>query len=167
MPKKKSPQKRLGTKEAAMVATAVKALRNYEVFKIHKTKKETFFNHLVLVHLLHKKLPVKNKNIHCASFVGETFRPECFVKGSSKYPLLAVECKKLTDHSAKSRWKEGLSQCLLYSHEFKAVILLLYDFTKSGAYYSALSSKKRLEYKFAQRLWKTQHIKIIALKPHA
>ena len=52
MAKKKQSQKRVGKNEALVFGKAVKALRNYKIFQIHKTKKETFFNHLVFTHLL-------------------------------------------------------------------------------------------------------------------
>ena len=115
-------------------------------------------------HLRVANLPIKNQKIHCAKFVGEIFRPECYLRGTGKIPLSAIECKKLTDHAAKSRWKAGLSQALLYSHFYKSVILVFYDYTMDGKYHDAFSAKKSTEGRFINKLRDTFCIYVIVIR---
>ena len=72
--------------------------------------------------------------------MGEKFRPECLLRGTGKYPVCAIECKKLNDKFAKARWKEGLSQSLLYSQYYKAVIYVLFDYSTGARYQAATTN---------------------------
>jgi hypothetical protein len=157
-------RKRIGNKEQAVLNKALKLVRSFQIFKQHKNKGETYVNNLLINHL-QQKLPVKNRDIHCAEMVGETFRPECFIQGSGEIPLCAFECKKLTDASAKSRWKEGLSQAILYSHCYKAVVLIFYDYTKSGEYSEAFASKMSIESQFVESLREAFRIYVVVIRP--
>lgn len=115
--------------------------------------------------LLNSRLDVRYKNIPRPAFVGDTFRPEFYLR-HAKRPLCAVECKLLNKKSAKGRYKEGLSQALLYSHIYKAVILVFYDFTRDGKYCQAFHGRSRdLAKQLAMKLRKTHNIYIIAIKP--
>ena len=114
-------QKRIGKLEQLDLSAAVRRIARYKVFRQDKAKRETFFNHLLYRHLAQMEPRVTNQNIHSATLIGQTFRPEFYLKGSNGLPLYCVECKKLTDETAKQRLKEGLSQALVYSNEYKCV----------------------------------------------
>ena len=157
-------RKRIGPNKQATLNKALKRIRRFKVFKQHKKGNETYFNDLLINHLRQANLPIKNKAIHCAKFVGETFRPECYLKGTGKIPLCAVECKKLTDRAAKARWKAGLSQALLYSHFYKSVVLVFYDYTKDGKYHDAFSAKKSTESRFINELRDAFRIHVIVIR---
>lgn len=158
-------QKKIGPTEKADVDAAIKCLSHYKVFSQDKEKNETFFNHLLYRHLLQIEPRVTNKNIHSVSLVGETFRPEFCIKGNKSFPLFCVECKKLTDTTAKSRFKEGLSQALVYSNEYKCVLLVFYDFTKNANYSTSFSAGKSAEKKFIDSLWRQHRIKVLFVIP--
>jgi hypothetical protein len=78
--------------------------------------------------------------------------------------LCCVECKRLTENSAKGRWKEGLSQALLYSAVYKAVVLVLFDFTKDSLYFKKLGPGNTVESRFATRLRHDYNIFISAVR---
>jgi hypothetical protein len=78
--------------------------------------------------------------------------------------LCCVECKRLTENSAKGRWKEGLSQALLYSAVYKAVVLVLFDFTKDSRYFKKLGPGNTVESRFATRLRHDYNIFISAVR---
>ena len=158
-------QKKIGPVEKASVDSAIKQLSSYKVFSQDKDRKETFFNHLLYRHLAQVEDRVTNKGIHSVTLVGETFRPEFCIRGSKEYPLFCVECKKLTDVTAKSRFKEGLSQALVYSNEYKCVLLVFYDFTKNANYSASFSVAKSAEKKFVDGLWKQHRIKVVFVVP--
>jgi hypothetical protein len=158
-------QKKLGPKEKGDVDKAINRISKYKVLKKDKKKKETFINHLLFRDLAQIEPRVTNANIHTVELNGERFRPEFFIKGSKNHPLFCVECKKLTDQTAKSRFKEGLSQALVYSTDYKCVLLVFYDFTK-GSHYSVRSQKKNSsENKLIQKLWDMHRIKVLFVVP--
>ncbi len=158
-------QKRIGKNEQLKLNKMLKLVRKFKIFWQHKAKGETYFNDLLINYLKQHSLPVHNKRIPPAKLFDETFRPECFVDGSAKIPLCAVECKKLTDRAAKARWKEGLSQAILYSHFYKAVALVFYDFTKNAHYVETLTSSKRDEARFIKSLRDAFRIYVVVLRP--
>ena len=158
-------QKKIGPVENVSLKSAIKRLAKYKVFTRDKKKKETFFNHLLFRHLAQIEPRVTNSGIHPVTLVGETFRPEFCIKGSKNFPLFCVECKKLTDTTAKSRFKEGLSQALVYAHEYKCVLLVFYDFTKKSGYSASFSVAKSTEKKFVDGLWKHHRIRVIFVVP--
>ncbi|HEX3755892.1 MAG TPA: hypothetical protein VHV26_12540 [Rhizomicrobium sp.] len=158
-------RKRVGKKEQVVVNTALKLVRNYQIFREDKNEGETYANDRLINFLKQKKLAVKNKGIHSAKMFGETFRPECFIQRTGEIPLCAFECKKLTDTSAKARWKEGLSQSILYSNCYKSVILIFYDYTKSDKYIKAFASKKSIESLFAASLKDAFRIHVVLIRP--
>jgi hypothetical protein len=160
-------RKCIGRKEQVIVNTALKCVRNYLIFKGDKNKGETYINDRLINFLKQKKLAVENKGIHSAKMFGETFRPECFIQGAGEIPLCAFECKKLTDTFAKARWKEGLSQAILYSNCYKSVVLIFYDYTKGGKYIKAFKSKKSIESLFAASLKDAFRIHVILIKPQS
>jgi hypothetical protein len=129
--------------------------------------RETEFNKLLFDYARQKPTPlqVRNKDIPSPELVAETFRPEFFLTNSGSKRLCAVECKKLSDHNAKSRWKEGLSQALIYATLYKAVVLLLLDFTKDGVFANCFGRGKTSENRFAARLRKVHAISIVVLAP--
>lgn len=157
-------RKRIGSNEQLSLNSALRLVRNFRIFYQHKNKGETYFNDL-LIHHLKQKLPVKNRSIRCAEMVGEKFRPECFIQGSGAIPLCAFECKKLTQAFAKARWKEGISQAILYAQCYKAAILVFYDYTKGGAYKRAFASPRSIESRFAKALREAFHIHVIVIRP--
>jgi hypothetical protein len=131
MGRAKTLQKRLGKLERPRYSRALAAIRKHKIFWRYKDKGETWHNTALINSLLQANNDVKHGAIPLPTFMGETFRCEAFLEGGAS-PLLAIECKKATDDSAKRVWKEGLSQALLYSSKFKQVILVFYDFTKHG-----------------------------------
>jgi len=158
-------QKRIGKNESATLNAAIKQIASYKILRQDKARRETFFNHLLYRHLAQVEQNVTNVNIHSATIIGETFRPEFYIKGTSSAPLFCVECKKLTDVTAKARLKEGLSQALVYSNEYKCVLLVFYDYSKSASYNSYFAKSGSSEKKFSDNLWKHHRIKIIFVVP--
>jgi hypothetical protein len=159
------PQKRLGTKEAKIFKNLLAEVKAFKVFTDQKKLGETRLNALLMHHLRVQAIAMENTNIVPAKFVGETFRPEFMLKGSGKYPICAIECKKLNDQYAKARWKEGLSQSLLYAHYYKAVIYVLFDYSKGSKYAAAFGRGNRVESRFAKELREMANVYIVAIKP--
>lgn len=160
---KRVAQKRMGKVEAGQFGALLREVRRFKIFTSQKGLGETKLNAYLINHMLQRDLSVENKNIVCAKFVGETFRPECLLRGKGKYPICAIECKKLTDQFAKARWKEGLAQSLLYAHYYKAVIYVLFDYTKGARYAEAFSSSKSVESRFATELREAANVHIVVL----
>lgn len=165
MGRKQIVQKRMGRHEAGQFDALLKEIRAFKIFPHQKKLGETKLNGFLINHLLQCNLSVENKNIIKGTFVGETFRPECLLRGSGHYPLCAIECKKLNDQFAKARWKEGLSQSLLYSHYYKAVILVLFDFSTGARYAAAFGPGNRVESRFTKELRDNSKVYIVVLKP--
>lgn len=155
-------QLKIGSKENRTLVNCVRKIKQYRIFPEQKNKRETSFNTLLMDYLRQhpKKINVSNKNIPSAEFVGETFRPEFFVKYKSK-PICCIECKRLTDATAKARWKEGISQALIYTSKYKAVILVLFDFTKDSRYFRKFGPGNSVERTFASMLRKEHNIYMI------
>lgn len=140
------PQKRLGKIEAGQLGALIKCVRDFKIFNDQKKLGETALTKYLIHHLKQHDIHFENTKIEAAKFFGETFRPEGLLRGSStKYPLCAIECKKLNDHTAKVRWKEGLSQALLYGQKYKAVLYVLFDYTKGAKYEGAFGRGNRAE----------------------
>ena len=162
------PQKRLGKKEAGHLGALIKSVRDFKIFNDQKKLGETALTKHLINYLKQRDIHFENTKIDTAKFFGETFRPEGLLRGSSKrYPLCAIECKKLDDKSAKIRWKEGLSQALLYGQKYKAVLYVLFDYTKGAKYESAFGRGNRAESRFARQLRDDANLYIIAVKPTA
>lgn len=158
-------QKRIGINEQSSIDAAIKQLSHYKILKRDKGRKETFFNHLLFRHLVQIEPNATNNGIHSVTLVGETFRPEFCIRGNSQHPLFCVECKKLTEATAKARFKEGLSQSLVYSNDYKCVLLVFYDFTKHDHYTKSFTKRGSPERKFLDGLWKQHRIKVIFVVP--
>jgi len=160
------PQKRLGKREAGQLGGLIKCIKGFRIFKDQRKQGETEITKHLINHLKQHLIHFENRNIETVRFVNETFRPEGILRGSSnKYPLCAIECKKLNDDSAKFRWKEGLSQALLYGQRYKAVLYILFDYTSGATYESAFGRGNRPESRLAKQLREEMNIYIIALKP--
>jgi hypothetical protein len=159
------PQKRLGKHERGLFGTLLKEVKAFKIFHHQKGLGETKLNALLINFLLQHNLGIENKKIVSASFVGETFRPECLLRGSGKYPLCAIECKKINDQYGKARWKEGLSQALLYADHYKKVIYVLFDYSSQSRYADAFGRGNRLESRFAKKLRQSASVYIVVLKP--
>jgi len=160
-------QKRLGKIEAGQLGALIKCVRDFKIFNDQKKLGETALTKHLINHLKQHAIHFENTKIDAAKFFGETYRPEGLLRGSSKrYRLCAIECKKLDDKSAKTRWKEGLSQALLYGQKYKAVLYILFDYTRGAKYESALGRGNRAENRFAKELRET-NLYIIALQPTA
>jgi hypothetical protein len=162
---KRVAQKRMGKVEAGQFGALLREVRGFKIFANQKGLGETKLNAYLINHLLQRDLSVENKSIVSAKFVGETFRPECLLRGKGKYPICAIECKKLTEQYAKARWKEGLAQSLLYAHYYKAVIYVLFDYTKAARYAESFSSAKTVESRFATELREGSNVHIVVLAP--
>jgi hypothetical protein len=165
MARKKIAQKRLGKVEAGQFGAVLKEIKAFKIFPNQRGLGETKLNAFLINHLLQRNLKIENKNITAAKFVGETFRPECLLRGTGTYPICAIECKKLSDKFAKARWKEGLSQCLLYSHYYKAVIFVLFDYSSGARYAAAFGPGNRVESRFAKELREGSNVHIVVLEP--
>ena len=155
----------MGKKEAGQFGALLKSVKAFKIFPNQKKLGETKLNAFLINHLLQCDLGVENKNITPARFVGEVFRPEFLLRGSGKYPLCAIECKKLNDQSAKARWKEGLSQALLYAQYYKAVIYVLFDYSSGAVYADAFGRGNRVESRFAKELRETTNAYVVVLRP--
>jgi hypothetical protein len=164
MPRKKTPQKRLGKHEQKLFNKALATVRGHKIFWRYKAKGETWHNNTLINTLLQAGIDAKHANIPTVTFLGETFRCEAFVDGGA-FPLLAVECKKALTRNLKAVWKEGLSQALLYSATYKRVILVFYDFTNNGVMATAFSRGNKLETAFCKQLREKNRITTVVLKP--
>jgi len=153
MGRRREKQVRIGSKEKKVVTTLVNKIKKYRVFLEMRNQRETSFNDRLMDHLRQDPHPldVRNKNIPAAELVGEQFRPEFYVMRSRR-PLCCVECKRLTENEAKSRWKAGLSQALLYSAVYKAVVLVLFDFTRGSRFFKKFGPGNSVESRFAAKL---------------
>ena len=158
-------QKRIGKNEKSAVAAVLKKVRSHVVFKQDRKRNETFFNHRLYRDVKAKVPATENRKIWAARLVGETFRPEFFLTSGKASPLLCAECKKLTDQSAKSRFKEGLSQALLYANEYKTVLLVFYDYTTGAKYSAAFANKKGGEARLAAQLLLKHRIHVMFMVP--
>jgi hypothetical protein len=166
MPKTREKQKRVGPVERKLIAILVRKAGDYSIFRDMRKKKETAINHL-LMHSLRQKpdpLMVSNKAIPVAKFVGEQFRPEFYLLKGTR-AICAVECKRLTEKGAKGAWKAGLSQALLYSAVYKAVVLIFYDFTSDGRYHHAFQENNSPESRFAKKLARKDKVQVVVIKP--
>ena len=105
MGRQREKQIRIGKKKRKDVTSLVKKIKVYRVFRDMQRQRETAFNDRLMDHLRQDPHPlsVSNKKIPSAEFVGEQFRPE-FYALRGKHPLCCVECKRLTEKSAKGRW---------------------------------------------------------------
>jgi len=157
----------MGKKEAGHFSALLKKVKAFKVFRHQKNLGETRLNGYLINYLQQSGISVENKNIISARFVGEVFRPECLLRGSGKYPLCAIECKKLNKRCAKARWKEGLSQTLLYAQYYKAVIYVLFDYSNEAAYAAAFGRGNRVESSFAKKLRETINVYVIVLRPQS
>lgn len=162
----KRKQKRVGKKERAIIEGAIAEIKAYKITRDLRRKRETYINRDLLKYLEQRlgHESVGAKNIPVVYFVGETFRPEFYFKAGGR-PVCAIECKRLTEASAKGVWKQGLSQALLYSAGYKAVILVLFDFTKDSRYHTAFGPGNKIESILAKRLWEKHKIRLIVLRP--
>ena len=167
MGRRSTPQRRMGKKEAGQFGVLLKSVKGFKIFPDQKKLGETKFNALLINFLLQSNIGVENRNITPAKFVGEVFRPECLLRGAGHYPLCAIECKKLNDQHAKARWKEGLSQALLYAQYYKAVVYVLFDYSSGAAYAGAFGRGNRVESRFAKELREATRVHIVVLKPGA
>lgn len=165
MGRPREKQVRIGAKEKKVVASLVRKIKAYRLSREMRNQRETDFNDRLMDHLRQNLLDVSNKNIPSARFVGEQFRPEFYVKHGQRQ-LCCVECKRLTEKSAKSRWKEGLSQALLYSEVYKVVVLVLFDFTKHSRFFKSFGPGNTVESRFAAKLRQDHNIFIAAVKPY-
>ncbi len=163
--RQREKQVRIGQKEKKVVKSLVKKIKGYRVFLDMGKQRETSFNDRLMDHLRQNPHPldVRNKKIPAAEFVGEQFRPEFYVRYHGRQ-LCCVECKRLTEKQAKGRWKEGLSQAILYSAVYKAVVLVLFDFTKDSRFFKKFGPGNSVESRFAAKLRHDYNIYISAVK---
>jgi hypothetical protein len=159
------PQKRLGKHQKGQYGALLKKVKDFKIFRNQKSWGETKLNAFLINYLLQGNIGIENKNIPTANFVGEVFRPECLLRGSSNYPLCAIECKKINDQFGKANWKLGLSQALLYADHYKKVIYVLFDYSTGSKYAKAFGPGNRIESRFANRLRNEANDHIIVLKP--
>jgi hypothetical protein len=116
-------QKRMGKVEAGQFSALLKATKAFKIFPQQRSSGETKLNAFLINHLLQCDLSIENRNITPAKFVGETFRPECLLRGYGRYPICAVECKKLNDKYALERGTESIFAifALLQERHFRSV----------------------------------------------
>jgi hypothetical protein len=159
-------QVRLGKNERKTVTATKTKLKNYVLSATNKKKGEVRLNDYLMDHLKQnpRSVPIQSSSIPSVTFMGETFRPEGFVEQSGKN-LLCLECKKLVDKFAKSRWKEGLSQAIHYRLSYKVVFYVLYDFTAGAKYSQKFGAGRKNETKLAREMREKFNIYIIAIKP--
>ncbi len=167
MGRRQEKQVRIGAREKKVVTSLVRKIKAYRLSREMRNQHEPAFNDRLRDHLRQDPDPIEvsNKNIPSAEFVGERFRPEFYVKRGQQQ-LCCVECKRLTEKSAKGRWKEGLSQALLYSAVYKVVVLVLFDFTRNSRFSKKFGPGNTVESRFAAKLRQDHNIFIAALKPY-
>lgn len=146
------PQKRLGKRQAKTVNKLVRAIKAFKLHSSDKAKGETKINARLIARLKKADPRVVNSGIASVSFVGQTYRPGCTLADHGHYTLVAVECKKLHDHSDKRLFKEGLSQANLYLTSSKVVALVLYDFTTGRSYKRGFGAGNSISSRMASRL---------------
>lgn len=167
MGRQKEKINRLGKDEKKIINNLLKKIKNYKIFNDKSKERETKFNERLFDYLRQdsKLNKITNKKIQSIIFVEETYRPEfCLTYKNRK--LFAIECKRLNDKSAKSKWKEGLSQSLLYSLEYKVVVFLIFDFTKDHKYGKSFGRGNSLESKFSKQMREENGLYIQVLKPN-
>jgi hypothetical protein len=159
--------KRVGAQERKLVKILIHKIKGYIVFSHMKNQRETTFNRYLMNHLCQKPDPldVNNRNIPVATLGGARFRPEFYLCNGAARNLCAVECKRLTNNNAKARWKEGISQALLYSTVYKSVVLVFFDFTTSALYAGKFRVGNNAETRFAKRLRDMLNLHIVVIKP--
>jgi hypothetical protein len=167
MGRKPEKQRRIGAREKQLIGVLIRKVKGYRIFADMRDEHETSFNKRLMDHLRQKPDPLEvgNKNIPAVILSGEKFRPEFYLKRGASRNLAAVECKRLTKSSAKSRWKEGLSQAVLYSTIYKSVLFVLFDFTRGAHDAAKFRPGNTAENRFAKKLRDKWNIHIIALKP--
>jgi hypothetical protein len=148
----KVPQRRLGKHQAKTVQGLMRVIRRFALISTDVKQGETKLNARLIEALKKADDRVVNTAIASVSFIGETYRPECTLSDGGAYVLLAVECKKLHDHSAKRLFKEGLAQAHMYLTKSKVVALVLYDFTSSLDYKKAFGAGNTTSSRMASRL---------------
>lgn len=163
MSRKKSKQKRVGVYQKRQIKKFCDAIKDFHFRWAWRNEGENELNKRLLSTLL-QDFEVVNKSIPTAKFVGEEFRPEFYLKIGSK-PVCAVECKVLNKKSSKPRWKQGLSQALLYSQFYKTVVLLYFDFTNGSRYFNAFGRGNTSANSLAKRLREQNKIYLIVVKP--
>lgn len=158
---------RVGKVERALIRDLRRKIRGWSLVGSEKRDKETELYNKLYYHVLKapRAVSVERRRSPRLSVFGERLLPDFFlVRGRS--PVCAVECKKLDDSkSAKKIFKDGLSQAMLYSIRYKAVILVLFDFTKRRVYAKAFGRGNRPESRFAKHLRRSENIKIIVFTP--
>lgn len=159
------PQKRLGKHQARTLKRLLSAIRRFAVKSSDANRRETAINNRLIRDLQKVDDRVVNKGIASVSFVGETYRPECTITDGGHYVLLALECKRLRDRSAKRLFKEGLSQAHLYLTRSKAAALVLYDFTAGQDYKRAFGAGNSISSRMASRLRDDMGLYVIVLTP--
>jgi hypothetical protein len=168
MARRKQPQRRVGENEKRTILALERAVVSFPLHPAWKKRKETWINNRLIAHLKEKSAEVVNKQIASVKFAGETYRPECCLRGKSNaFHLLAVECKHLRGVYAKRLWKEGVSQALHYRSRYKAVFLVLYDYTKAGIYSLAFGRGNKHESRFRREMREELGVRIIVLRPAA
>jgi len=167
MSRKPEKQKRIGAQEKKQIASLIRKIKRYRIFAAMKNQRETRFNDRLMDYLRQPPDPLdcSNRDIPVAEFIGEQFRPEFYLGRQPERRLCAVECKRLTNKAAKSRWKEGLSQAILYSSVYKYVVLVFLDFTTGSKYAEKFGPGNKPETRFAKKLKDSTSIHILILKP--
>jgi len=160
-----TPRVRVGHREQRRIQKLLEATKNFVVTSADATTRETTLNKRLLKILKAKDSDVTSLKTIMVRFAGESFVPDGVLKGKAAYPLLAIECKRLTEPKAAKRcWKEGLAQAALYSRRYKVVFLVLYDFTPGSIYKKAFGKGNKCESSFARQL-KDMRLHVIALAP--
>lgn len=159
----KTKQKRVSRNEEKEIENFIDSIKAYKFKWSMRNDGEVAMNDR-LVNVLLQQFDVANRSIPSVKIFGDKFRPEFFLRYNDK-PICALECKVMKGKSAKSRWKEGLSQAIHYSHLYKSTVLLLYDFTKDSRYCKGLGPGNKAASQFAKRMQKQNNISIIAVKP--
>lgn len=162
---KKLKNRRIGPKEKKLFNKFLNKIKKYRIEWSMKNKKETYWNSRLYGILFNTKFDVINRKFPETIFVGEKFRPD-IVLNTKKRKLCAVECKLIREKNAKGKYKEGLSQALLYSQHYKTVILLYYDFTNDSRYYNAFKKQRSTARKLGDILKLKNKIYIIVIKPY-
>ena len=166
MSRLKQKRIRLGSLEKKLCKTVKRRIKKMPLWTSQAATHENALNRK-LKRYLEQTIPqlvLIDRRIRRIEFAGEDYRPEYFFQRiGAAYPLLAFECKKMTQHSHKRNFKEALSQALLYSSLYKQVFLVLYDFSRKRIYSSAFGRGNKHENGFARLLRDTHNIEIVSI----
>ncbi|MEI2721920.1 MAG: hypothetical protein V9E87_17690 [Gemmatimonadales bacterium] len=106
------------------------------------------------------KYPIRRKP-EKATLFGKRYFPDLWISGPNGKPLLAIEVKLAGHH--KASFKEALAQAAVYSTQYKAVALLLYDYSPEKSYKLRMRPGNCAETRLSGKLRSIQRVHLLVL----